>query len=168
MRTKAQLRILVVDDLSDVTTSIKEALIRDGFSPANVVECSSPEEAARLLKRSISHPEERFDVVTIDLYMHGDWWAGTDLCEFIKRKFHVSGDQHDKTQSIIYSTYVYSRYGNKESGYQIDKLKHSKLMEMLEQYTRDGVIKAVLDKAIDDCHCELLKEINKLVKEPSS
>lgn len=151
MRPKKEARILIVDDVASTTAAIREALIRNGFSSSNIQECHTLQGAKRILRRTKDKPEEKFDVITIDLYMGGDLWAGTELCDFLEREY-----RNGQTKSIIYTGVVYSRFTDPSSVY-LEEGVAKDVTKKLEGYKTRDVISAILPKTGN--HEELINAI---------
>ena len=140
MSGKDKFRILIVEDVHSTAVSIREALIRDGFSEKDITECYQLEDAKKILKKTVDKPSEKFDVITIDLYMDGDLWAGIKLCGFIEKKIRP---QYGQSISGV----IYSRYANYIKEW--DEGVEERLKRELNHYKRTGVIQTVLPKSKD-------------------
>jgi hypothetical protein len=132
-------RILIVEDVASTAGDIREALCQAGFDRQNIKEVNHLDIAKRLISRGVTDPSKTFHVITADLHMNGNLWAGTDLCEHIRLKC--------ASTEIKPVVIVYSRYTAPDSIYHRTPGAKVELDQKLSHYENGKVIGFILDKA---------------------
>lgn len=141
------MRVLIVEDNDPVISSVELAL-RGNESPLNklVIDCchSAPDAKARLTE-TLHSPEPLFNIITIDLEMQGDLFAGLKLCDFIlKKMLSVYKQREVPLIGILYSRYL-GLYGDRKVW---SETEENHVKNKIEFYKKAGVLHAAIVKEL--------------------